>query len=310
MTNFFKYILSSVFILIIFSGCTKEYESIEQVDENNINAYIQKNKLTDIQQYKNTGIRYQLLNQGTGLTLDFAKPVAAILTVKSIDGKFLAVDTMAFYNRYYGFLGYFQPYSNAVFASKELIPELIKSVLVKEGGAMRFIVPSKLAYGRNNISSLPGYPDMELAGNSSLDISIKLLKTDKLEQYADETILQYLQKNSLTGFTKTPSGVYYKIANPGTGSPITVDSTIIAEYNLRLLDGKVIETATTTNPYTSPLFRQINAWKEIVPLIKQGGSVRIITPYTQAYGNAEAVLVGKAPFLQMDFDLKVNDVTN
>ena len=310
MTNFFKYILSSVFILIIFSGCTKEYESIEQVDETNINAYIQKNKLTDIQQYKNTGIRYQLLNQGTGLTLDFAKPVAAILTVQSIDGKFLAVDTMAFYNRYYGFLGYIRPYSNEVFVAGELLPELIKSVLVKEGGAMRILVPSKLAYGRNTISSFPGYPDIKLPGNSSLDISIKLLKTDKLEQYADETILQYLQKNSLTGFTKTPSGVYYKIANPGSGSPITVDSIITVEYTRKLLDGKVVENVTAANPFTSSLSGLIDAWKEVVPLIKQGGSVRIITPYTKAYKNAEAVQQGIAPFLQMDFDLKVTDVKN
>lgn len=306
MKSYLKYTLISLLLISVLAGCDKEYSTIEELDEQSIEAYVNQNSLA-MTDYNNTGIKYQLSNQGNGKLLDFSKPVAAIFSIKSLDGKFIAADTLAVYNRYYGLMGYLQP-NGAGFADRELVPNLVKSVLVNEGGTMRFILPSRLAYGRNGVASVAGYSDSEVPGNSSLDITVKLLKTDQLEQYADETIQQYLQKNSLSGFTKTSSGIYYKIGQVGTGSPITVDSTITVEYTRRLLDGKVYETATATNPLTQRLSGLIPAWKEVVPLIKQGGTVRLITPYTQAYGKAEALQMGVAPFLQMDFDIKVTDV--
>ncbi len=308
MKNLLKYNIVAVFVLLAFSACKKEYESIEQIDERNIQTYIQENNLTDMKQFENSGIYTQVVNPGTGIALDFSKPVSAIFTIRSLNGKFNATDTMSFYNRYYGFLGYLQPNGRERFSSKELIPRIVKSVLLNEGGTLRLIIPSNEAYGRNDIAAIPGYPGIKLDGNSSLDISVKLLKSDKLEQYADESIQQYLQKNTLNGFTKTTSGVYYKISNPGSGNSITVDSIITVEYTRKLLDGVVYETTTSANPLIQPLSGLIPAWREVVPLIKQGGSVRLITPYRQAYGNLGAPTRGIAPFLQMDFDIKVTDV--
>ena len=62
----------------------------------------------------------------------------------------------------------------------------------------------------------------------------------KLVQYEDFTIKKYLESNSLTGFTKTTTGLYYKIGQPGTGSPITTDSTIVANYTGKLLNGAIL----------------------------------------------------------------------
>ena len=237
MKSYLKYTLISLLLISVLAGCDKEYSTIEELDTENVEAYIKQNSLV-MTDYNNTGIKYQVNDEGDGNPLDFSKPVAAIFNIRSLDGKFIAADTLAVYNRYYGLLGYLQP-TGAGFADRELVPSLVKSVLVNEGGTLRFIIPSKLAYGRNDVTSIPGYSEIEVPGNSSLDITVKLLKSDRLEQYADETIQQYMQKNSLSGFTKTTSGIYYKIAQVGTGSPITVDSTITVEYTRRLLDGKV-----------------------------------------------------------------------
>ena len=307
MKSFLKYTLTSLLLISVLAGCDKEYNTIEELDQQSIEAYIQQNSLVMLE-YNETGVQYQVSKQGRGKPLDFSKPVAAIFNVRSLDGKFVATDTMAVYNRYSGLLGYLQPNASVQFADKEVVPNLVKSVLVNEGGIVRFILPSKLAYGRNDVTSVPGYSGTEIPGNSSLDVTVELLREDKLEQYADEEIQAYLQKNSLSGFTKTASGIYYKIGQVGTGSPITIDSTITVEYTRRLLDGKVVETATSTNSLTQRLSGLIDAWKEVVPLIKQGGSLRLITPYTQAYRKAEALQSGVAPFLQMDFEIKVTDV--
>ncbi len=302
-----------VFLLlfaVVFTACNdQDFPSIEEVDKTSVQEYIQKSGLS-MQEYNNTGIMYQLVAPGTGNNLDFTRQVPAIMTVKSLDGKFQATDTLAFYNRTYTFLGYLQPndpYRTLI--AKETIPELIKAVMVKEGGTIRMIVPSRLAYGKGEITSVVGYTDAEIPGNSSLDITIKIIKSDKIAQYADDTIVSYLQRSNLTGFTRTSNGIYYKIGTPGTGSPITADSVITAEYTRRLLDGKVYETATAANPMKDiKLTNLVIGWSEIIPLIKEGGTIRFILPYNKAYGISASTSPPIPAFLNMDFDVKITDV--
>jgi FKBP-type peptidyl-prolyl cis-trans isomerase FkpA len=97
-------------------------------------------------------------------------------------------------SRYYNYLGYFNP---------EAVRVGIKEVLKKANGTLRVIVPSRLAFGRNGTMQIPG--------NSSLDIVVKVMEKDKIPQYDDYTIIKYMEKNAMTGFTKTSTGIYYKI---------------------------------------------------------------------------------------------------
>jgi FKBP-type peptidyl-prolyl cis-trans isomerase len=161
------------------------------------------------------------------------------------------------------------------------------------------IIPSRLAFGRNGSGNIPG--------NASIDMTIRVLDISKIAAYEDFSIKTYLQTNSLTGFTKTSSGLYYKIAQPGTGSPITVDSTIVANYTGKLLNGVVFDRAALGSEATFPLKNLVQGWQEAIPLIKQGGSIRLLVPSSLAYG-----MQGSSPsipaFSALDFEINVTDV--
>jgi FKBP-type peptidyl-prolyl cis-trans isomerase len=289
MRRFLKYTFPVFLSLVIFASCKKEYETIDVIDDRNIQEYIQKNKL-NVLQYQQTGIYYEVLTPGTGPVLDYSDMIPAIITTRSIDGKYTSIDTFSVSNRYYNFLGYFNP---------EAVRLGIKEVLKKSNGTIRMIIPSRLAFGRNGSGNIPG--------NASIDMTIRVLDISKIAAYEDFSIKTYLQTNSLTGFTKTSSGLYYKIAQPGTGSPITVDSTIVANYTGKLLNGVVFDRAALGSEATFPLKNLVQGWQEAIPLIKQGGSIRLLVPSSLAYG-----MQGSSPsipaFSALDFEINVTDV--
>jgi FKBP-type peptidyl-prolyl cis-trans isomerase FkpA len=273
-------------IILIVSSCEKEYESIEQVDEKNIQAYIKQNSLS-VQQYNNTGIYYKILSPGTGAPLNYNQQVPLIFTMQSLDGKSTSVDTI-FNNRYLEYLGYLSP---------EGLLIGVKEILKNSRGQIRLIVPSRLAFGRNGNKTFPG--------NTSIDMTVRVLDLEALPAYNDFVIKQFLQSSNLTGFNKTASGIYYKIADPGTGTSITTDSKITATYTGKLLNGKIFDTQTDSPFYLQSL---IPGWLEIIPLIKVGGSVRFILPSGSAYGNKNSGTI--PPFSCLDFDVKVSAASN
>ena len=290
MKQFFKHIFPTLFLISIIVACEKEYDSIETIDDKNITAYIQANKLNMVE-YQDSGIYYEVITPGSGADVEYSDQVALLLTIKSLDGKYTSLDTFNVSNRYYDFLGYFNP---------EGVRIGVKEVLKKKSGVLRMVIPSRLAFGRNGNSNIPG--------NASLDIKVTVLDKNKLREYEDFGIRKYLTTKGLSGFTKTSSGIYYKITDPGTKSSIAIDSTITVEYSGKFLNGVEFDKAIVGNGYTSQLDRFIEAWKEIVPLIKEGGSLHLITPSSSAYGVQGDRTSGMPAFSSLDFTLKVTDV--
>ena len=208
MKRFFKYAFPGFLVLTILISCEKEYETIDVIDDRNVQEYIQQNKIS-AQEYQGTGIYYQVVTAGTGPEVQYSDKVPALITMRSLDGKYVSSDTFNIANRYYNFLGYYNP---------EAIRLGVKEVLKKSNGTIRMIIPSRLAFGRNGSGSIPG--------NASMDVTVRVLDFAKLVEYEDFTIRKYLESNSLTGFTKTSTGLYYKIGQPGTGSPWPVSGAI------------------------------------------------------------------------------------
>ncbi|HCN84584.1 MAG TPA: hypothetical protein DIT07_13325 [Sphingobacteriaceae bacterium] len=284
--NLIKYKVYPILALIILavSACKKEYVGIEVQDNENIQAYLKENNLV-FSEFKDTGIFYKITKPGTGDSLKYSDQVPLIYTIRSLDGKVSAVDT--FTNRYGNYLGYLAP---------EGFEIGVKQILGKGDGEIRLIIPSKLAYGRNGNSSIPG--------NTSIDVSIKVLNAASLPAYDDSVIQLYLKSNSLTGFTKTASGLYYKISDPGTGATITTNSKLIAKYSGKLFNGTVFDSAEAYNFVLEDL---IKGWQEGLPLIKSGGTIRLLVPSSLAYG-----MKGSGPvpiFSCLDFEITVTSVT-
>jgi FKBP-type peptidyl-prolyl cis-trans isomerase len=284
-------IFSLVGIIILVISCTKEYPGIEELDTQLVQEYIQKNNLT-MQQYGQTGIYYQVVRQGTGPALAFNRETPFIYTVKSLDGSYSSLDTFAFSNRFYNFFGYLKPDS---------LRQVLKQAGANQGGIVRVILPSRFAYGKKGSGSIPG--------NASLDYSITALTADQIANYDDLAITKYLASQNLTGFSKSVNGVYYKIAEVGDGSAVISDeSTISVQYTGRFLTGKIFEQSASGTSFTRLLGDLIKGWREVLPLIKKGGSVRVIIPSSLAYGMSGNQAI--PPFSCLDFDIKVTDVAN
>ncbi|MEY3677947.1 MAG: hypothetical protein RI924_88 [Bacteroidota bacterium] len=276
-----------ILFAVLLAGCTKEYSGIEELDSKSVADYIQKNNLT-VQEYNQSGIFYQVLKSGSGPDIDFSKKIPLIYTVKSLDGSFSASDT--FVNRYADFFGYFRPDS---------IREIIKSKLLKQGGSLRIIIPSRFAFGKSGSGGIPG--------NSSLDYTISMITADKLPEYEDYLITKYIEANNLTGFTKTASGLYYKVGEPGTGvETINNLSLLTLEYTGKLFNGTVFDKTNTGTTATFTLGNLVEGWKEGLPLIKKGGSIRLIIPSHLGYGLQGSGTI--PPFSCLDFDINVKNV--
>lgn len=93
--------------------------------------------------------------------------------------------------------------------------------------------------------------------------------------------------NSMT-LTTHPSGMMYQIIDPGTGATPTVNSKISIVYVGKFMNGEKFDEQlqannTSTNP-AWPLSGLIEGWKVGIPLIKEGGHIKLLVPSSMAYG--------------------------
>lgn len=290
---------------MLFVGCEKkEYQSFEELDNANIQEYIRKNNLA-VQEYKETGLFYEVLEEGTGRPISYGDTYPIVYTAKSLDGVYNANDTLSSTNRYAEFFGYF-PFGSA-YAGLPNSPvertgdfkEVIREVLQYTNGKVRIIVPSRLMYGRNGNSNL-GIPP-----NASLDHVVTL--HDNFVDYEDGVIRRAIAKAGLNidDFTKTEDNIYYHILNPGEGDVITADSTVTVNYTLRDPEGKSIDSGTDSEFNLAS--GTISAWPKIIPLINKGGKIRFFTPSPNAYGLTGNSAGSIAPFLTLDFEVEVKE---
>ena len=292
--------------IIFFTSCEKkEYQTIEELDEENIRNYIQANGLT-VQPFENTGIYYQILKEGTGRDISYTERIPLVFTQRSLDGQYQAVDTFATNNRYIDFFGYF-PFGSSYAGQpgspvekEESIKLVIRQALKKTDGKIRVIVPSRQLWGRNGVRSR-GIPP-----NASIDYTIHVI--DDIDQYEDHLIQKAIVNAGygVNEFTKNSDGVYYKVLSAGSGNPIAIDTTINSQYILRRTDGHVIEENDEFKIKLNQANFGVNAWLTVLPNIRKGGKVRFIAPSKQAYGLSGTSTGSIAPFLALDFEVTVN----
>ncbi|MBC7746014.1 MAG: FKBP-type peptidyl-prolyl cis-trans isomerase [Flavobacterium sp.] len=286
MRSYLKFSLFALILTLAITGCEKEYEPIEKVDEQKIQSYITSQKLSLTKDP--SGIYYQIVNPGTGESPKNSEIVFFTYTAKTVDGK-VYYDGNS-YTTYANYLGYVKPEGWRL-ALQE----------IKKGGKIRVVFPSTLGFGRNG-SGLIG-------GNEVLDSELELFDVKSQPEMEDIIINKFIINNSLSGFTKLPSGIYYKIIIPGSGTDsVTIASTVTVAFTGRLLSGTVFDSATPEKAFTSRLQSLIGGWKETVPLIKKGGKLRILIPSASGYGvsGSRAIL----PNSILDFDIELTDVKN
>ena len=263
---------------------TAQNVDIKTYDQQQIAAYLQTNNLTgysrDLTTGDTTGIYYKIIKQGTGPVVDYPDKIYFVYSANSLDGNFQQSDTLI--NHVYNFVGHISPFytSPALPVGLQLA---IKNILKNVGTQAHVIIPSHLAFGSTGI----GTGASRLPGNETLDYYINIVDPAKQASYDDIVIQKYMTNNGLSGFTKTASGLYYKVTQAGTGTKtITPTSTIGIQYTGKLMDNTIFDAYNATD--TTSTFRDYTlipkGWQEGFKYVTKGAKLSLIMPSSLGYG--------------------------
>jgi FKBP-type peptidyl-prolyl cis-trans isomerase FkpA len=87
--------------------------------------------------------------------------------------------------------------------------------------------------------------------------------------------------------TMAPSGFFYKINKPGSGSTATgLCSTVAVYYRGGFLNGNGFD-STSGNPAVFQLGQVIPGWQKALPLVSMGGDITLYIPPSLGYGSKE-----------------------
>ncbi len=92
----------------------------------------------------------------------------------------------------------------------------------------------------------------------------------------------FANTNGMTVLTHS-SGMLYQIVNPGSGLTPTLTSRVSVRYTGKLMNGTIFDSNTGV-PVQFLLNQVVAGWQLGLPLIKKGGTIRLIIPSSLAYG--------------------------
>lgn len=127
----------------------------------------------------------------------------------------------------------------------------------------------------------------------------------------DDVLLQeYIKKNNLTA-QKDPSGVYYAVTKPGTGTKPKTGQMVSVLYKGMLLDGKVFDSSEKmgNKPFEFPLGQGqvIPGWDKGIAQFTKGSKGILLVPSSLAYGQRGAGTDIPADAI-LRFDVELVDV--
>lgn len=140
----------------------------------------------------------------------------------------------------------------------------------------------------------------------------------------DSIISNYIKTHGLTGIAKHVQGidtigVYYIVIDPGEGNTLYTNSTqvTVGDTGKLLTTGQVFYETDKFHP-SYPLGQVILGWQLGIPMVKQGGEVRLLIPSRYAYGHFAHPELGPSFDLPgglpanavLDFYIRLYDVTN
>lgn len=141
-------------LIVVLGACSKDkFDEAEQakLDDAAIVEFVNKNNIPAIRH--SSGLYYQIITPGTGASVTSASTVGVSYTGKLLDGTQFDKST-----------------STVTFPLTGVIQGWTIGVpLIKVGGRIRLIIPSRLGYGNNS-------PSPSIPKNSVLDFTIDLLQ--------------------------------------------------------------------------------------------------------------------------------------
>lgn len=106
----------------------------------------------------------------------------------------------------------------------------------------------------------------------------------------EKEIEEYVAKKGLKG-TKSESGLYYVINDPGTGKQATPASNVTVAYKGYFMNGEVFDQSDEKG-ISFGLGQVVKGWTEGISYLKEGGSAILVIPAVLGYGGSDN---GKIP---------------
>lgn len=284
MRKITTYIVALFSVLIIFSSCKKEYESIESIDDAKIKDYIAKNNLQNVESDE-SGFYYQVIEEGTGELLKNTDLVFYNFDIQSLTGtSYQSVNSIT---------------NNATYVGYVTSPSAFRPVMLKvrRGAKVKLIIPSYMAFGKNGNGNIPS--------NEVIISNLTIFEEATQAEIDDNRIKAFLTEKNITA-TKHSSGVYYQVLTQGTGTDIIDEhSKLVVKYSGRLLNETQFDAG---DAFSTTLSGVIRGWGEVVPLFKSGAKVRIFIPSELGYGpNPNGAIPANSV---LDFNIDITSVTN
>ena len=105
----------------------------------------------------------------------------------------------------------------------------------------------------------------------------------------------------------TASGLQYQIIEPGSSDKPGPADTVYVRYKGQLIDGTVFdEVPANEDPIPLTLNRVIAGWQEGIPLVGEGGKIKLFIPSELGYGTSGTQ--GIEPYSTLIFDVEVSEV--
>ena len=99
-----------------------------------------------------------------------------------------------------------------------------------------------------------------------------------------DQMTSFAKKNNIN-YTIDPSGLWYEIINPGTGTKPRLTSTVSAAYIGTFMNERIFDS--TSKPIDFPLDGVIQGWTIGLQKIAPGGEIKLIIPSTLGFGPSD-----------------------
>ncbi len=142
-------------------------------------------------------------------------------------------------------------------------------------------------------------PEISRFVQSKFDAHMARLKAAQ-EKAAAEFWEQLLASGEVQ---QLPSGLAYTIVRPGDGPKPVATDTIRAHYTGSLIDGTVFDSSEGGGPFETELDQVIEGWTQGLPLIGEGGAIKLYVPASLGYGDTGTSSIPPGATLIFEVDL-------
>lgn len=275
-------------LMLFFTSCYENPDIYQEREKRLLQQYLEQNNITVAP--RASGLYFIPTVEGTGLSVVQGDYVMLEYTAQLIDGRIFDTTDEALAIR----KGIFK--TEALYGPSKVKLEALSLkgieealLLMKEGGEVRLIIPSSLAYGGSQTSNVPAF--------STLIYDIKLVKVIKdPEAYELQEIQDYLDLYQDSLHLEIQTFVheiledsyewYYIELEQVEGDSIPDGSTLQVFYDGKLVDGRRFDSnfGGTALSVTLGTNQVVTGFELGLKEMKEKGKARIIMPSALGYG--------------------------